>query len=258
MALATVDTNAYGQVDPSKQIESILNEYKAFVARRDDISKDRYDYEGSYDHDIFGYPRKGVISYDGQFKSCGGCMAPVRLQLNQIRLKSSKLSAAAVSEAAKTIARDFDGIAVALLAPYADLPCKGFPDLPDTVCRYRPKGKSAILPPPYFDEIEYTVRLVKDEPEPPESGPRPNTLEPDTTLFRVLISASVNVTKNPGSAYREGTDAELSPYGDALKKVAVGILDRSLKPLRQGGWRVMPDFEYFDLIPPGSSQNTGK
>ena len=74
-----------------------------------------------------------------------------------------------------------------------------------------PEGKERDIAPSYFDEVEYTVRLIKDEPEllPPTS--------PDTTLFRVLISAAVNVTKNPGSAYRQGTDAELSPYGAALK-----------------------------------------
>ena len=239
VALASVNTHAYGQVDRSAQIDWILK------------------YKDGYDHDIFGYPGAGVISYDGQFKACPLCAVPVRLQLNQIRIKKTKLTAAAVSEAAETIARNFDGIADSLLATYADLPCKGSPDLPDSVCRYRPKGKSAILSAPYFDEVEYTVRLAKDEPVQPLCPGRPctdNKLEPDTTLFRVLISAAVNVTKNPGSAYRQGTDAELSPYGDALKKVALGILDKILAPLRQGGWQIIRSFEYFDLIPPGNSQ----
>jgi hypothetical protein len=232
MALVSASTNAYGQVDRSEQVDSIL----------------KYNDKDGYDHDIFGHPKAGVISYGGLFKACSACLEPVRLQLNQVRIKKTTLTADVVSEATKTIARNFDGIAASLLAPYSDLPCKGSPDLPDTVCRYRPKGKSAILPSPYFDEVEYTVRLVKDEPEE----------LPDTILFRVLISAAVNVTKNPGSDYREGTNAELSPYGVALKKIAIGILDESLKPLRQGGWQITRDFEYFDLIPPGSYKKTGK
>ncbi len=130
------------------------------------------------------------------------------------------------ARATDQIKKTFAGVARGALADSTDTTAVGWQDLEDTVCRAHQRKPSIVLAAPYYEDVEYCVRLI--------SGP----LDRSYKQFRLEAEANVTLTKNPESPYREPTSQEMTPYGELLVKVADEIRVQLGSEAREAGWHV--------------------
>ena len=57
-------------------------------------------------------------------------------------------------------------------------------------------------------------------------------------LYKIRADANVTVTKNPNSAFREPTDAEITPYGRELVKMALATRSQLSQSVSNKGWHI--------------------
>lgn len=142
-----------------------------------------------------------MISFSGEMMiSCQpgvSCNQAYRFRENALLIREAKNFAKAIDLA-------FVSAANRALEPYATTVPRGWIDRSTEVCRSYMKSKSLVLPAPYFDDVEYCVRLQKND---------------NGTVLWIEIVANISVTKNPGSGYRDPQEDEFNAYGTHLRQI---------------------------------------
>jgi hypothetical protein len=133
--------------------------------------------------------------------------------------------------AERFVIQEFPHTVVDVLSRHTDTTAVGWEDSPNTVCRAHQKKPSLVLPAPYFEDVEYCFSLLPFD----DNFMVP---APARRKFRIRAEASVTLTKNPGSGYREPTRDEAMPYGESLGKFVRMIRDSLGKAATQNGWLV--------------------
>lgn len=146
---------------------------------------------------------------------------------------------------ADKLAMAFDSIATTVLASKTDtsvvtvkpLPrdlrkhlVLGFPELESTttVCRAHQKKPSLVLPAPYYEDVEYCVRLILDPREPDDRSKG----------LRLQAEANITLTKNPKTTYRKPSGREILPFKELLLEFVTEIRVELEKSTRDQRWSV--------------------
>jgi hypothetical protein len=174
----------------------------------------------------FSHPGPGRISFDGlEDVGCTFCSQGLRtvttFTLNGLPTPSR-------DAAALVIRNSFAPVATQVLQPFIKTTPVGWEDLPDTICRAYSRNKSLVLPAPYFDDVEYCVRLTVERLE-------------GGLSFQIRVEAHVTLTKNGSSTYREADQDELVSYGKAIVEIAKKVVAGTRDKLIKAGWSVKED-----------------
>lgn len=141
--------------------------------------------------------------------------------------KSRKPDVKLMDRAEQQIIDSFSGAAREALGKFTDTTATEWEDIEDTVCRAHQRKPSFVLPAPYFEKVEYCIRLIK--------GPKSYG---DLRAFRMSSEATVSVTKNPDSGYRDPSSGEMTRFGEVLVGLTVQVRSKLLERAKQNGWHV--------------------
>jgi hypothetical protein len=130
----------------------------------------------------------------------------------------------AIDKASQLVQSVFGISAAEVLTLFTDTTSIGWIDEPNAICRAHKKRPSPILDRPYFEDVEYCLRLISANGlqfkyEHPDYYGDGREVPRSPNIFRIQSSATVAITKNPGSAYREPAPDEIAPYGAVLVKL---------------------------------------
>jgi hypothetical protein len=141
--------------------------------------------------------------------------------------------------AALSIRSSFSMSAVKALASRSDTTPVGWTDEDNAICRARAKKPSLILAKPYFDDVEYCLRLISanglalhDQP----IGLFSEFIPRSPLIFRLQSQITIAVTLNPGSPYRQPTNDEIAPYADVLVDLVNVTKNEMAKEIKSRGW----------------------
>ena len=179
----------------------------------------------------FVYPKPRMIVYEGIRVTCEACASPLRQYTSRIRfgvLETKKPQA--LDPAVSLIQSKFQDAALKGLAVYTKSMPENWQDTKDEVCRAWRRQPSIVLPEPYWDDVEYCLRLVDDGDRPRES-------------YHIQITANISVTKNGAGQYREfvGPDEKI-PYEQVLVRIVGAAKEELLQALRTDGWPLTTSF----------------
>jgi hypothetical protein len=202
--------------------------------------------------DDFYAKRPGQLRYDGiKHYPCDFCAEDIYIYSNRIYLDLPKAWDEKTSALVATVQDQFRKAAASALQHYSNALPIGWADLSDTLCRSYIKGKSLVLPRPYFDDVAYCIRLRRTDTTTNrvEFG-FPTPERPDLTMtqeemirivFDMQLRANVSVTMNENSGYREAKPDELTPYQKVLVALAMKTKAETLDGLRGAGWSILAD-----------------
>lgn len=139
--------------------------------------------------------------------------------------------------AAGTVAKSFSSSAIDSLNSYTDSTAIGWTDVWNEICRSHQRKPSLVLPAPYFENVEYCISLI----------PAPSWSWPWARVFRLRAEASITLTKNPASSYREPDLEEITPYGEILVKFVEGTKTQLANILVEEGWKVSKSEEQIRI-----------
>ncbi|WP_407156320.1 hypothetical protein [Bradyrhizobium sp. STM 3557] len=146
-------------------------------------------------------------------------------------------------EASSQIRSSFGPSATKALAGYSDTTPIGWVDQLNVVCRAHRGKPSLVLPPPYFEDVEYCLRLISDDGLPNRYRyfyhfPRA------PIVFRLQAEIVVAVTKNSHSPYRQPLNEEELPFAEVMVKL-IDLVKLSMSAeVEAKGWKV--DNSYGD------------
>jgi hypothetical protein len=134
---------------------------------------------------------------------------------------------------ARKLTTAFDSVAATVLATRTDtsasiaMPLPRDPrkllvlpqsDIAATVCRAHQKKPSLVLPAPYFEDVEYCVRLIRGSPNQRMVGVDAGK------VFRLQAEANIALAKNAASGYRgPHTQEEIAAFQQLLIELATQI-----------------------------------
>lgn len=180
-------------------------------------------------------------TWDGKCLPHTVCAAPERAYMFDVYIhindakNTSRRNSDLEDRAAHDLTMSFGGIARTVLASRTDTIASGWQDLEDTVCRAHQGKASLVLPAPYFEDVEYCVRLIGGE-----AGP--------FRVFRLQTEVNVSLAKNPGSGYHEPqTKDEITPFTELMQNLATEIRVQLEKGARDGGWHVTEENGAFNI-----------
>jgi hypothetical protein len=130
-----------------------------------------------------------------------------------------------LDQTVKEFISSFQHAAKAALGEYTASIAPGWIDEPGKICRSNRFKPSPVLGRPYFEDVEYCIHLVDDDPA--------RSQWPWARVFRLRAEVNANVTKNPSSPYRVPEPSELASYEPILEKINSGVrlgITESLKP----------------------------
>jgi hypothetical protein len=168
----------------------------------------------------------------GKFELCP-IEAPLRKYVDAFSLELANTGAAdlnLIQRVEGAVRNSFPEAAKSSLEALTDSIALGWTDEGNAICRAHKRKPSNVLPRPYFEDVEYCVRLIDSDQswDIPPSARR---------ALRMQGDASISITKNPGSPYRELEPNERGPYEDAL----IGIVDKTKNTMYQmlvsEGWQ---------------------
>lgn len=224
--------------------------------------------EPASDSNGFRSPAKGELLYNGvRHIPCDpgvSCYQDTYLYLNRLSVQVPRAWAdKEKSDLAATIQGQFRKAAEKSLQRFTNGMPNGWRDLPDTICRSYVRAKSLVLKAPYFDDVGYCIRLIRNDLDtkaihftfPTQPGQDITMTEEPLTVvqFEMQIRASVSVSKNENSGYREATPNELAPYQRVLAEIAKNAKAELLAGLTIAGWTTSDDTGETYVAPKGLS-----
>ena len=217
----------------------------------------------SADHIVFARPTARTIRLEPQDQSEGirssdvislgawpTCSAPIRHYAYSVRIdiaskKAQKNKPVLIDQATIKVQRAFTSAARDVLLTRTDTTAVGWQDTIDTVCRSHQNKASLVLPAPYFENVEYCMALIEN---PPESDLLSLVSDRLSRSFRIRAEASVSITKNPTSPYRDPTKDEILPYGETLVSMTAAIRSRLSESTMRAGWNVVESAEGLTIV----------
>jgi hypothetical protein len=107
------------------------------------------------------------------------------------------------------------------------------------VCRSHKRVKSAVLPTPYFDDVQYCLYLSA-EGEVDKPG-----------AFLISGEAEIEVAINPASGYYQPkTPDEITPFGPVVAKLVTETRAKLVSTLTNQGWLQSELFGETIIAPP--------
>jgi hypothetical protein len=152
-----------------------------------------------------------------------------------IRDSANKLDESLMANASSTIWSSFGASAAKALEMFSDTVPVGWIDEDTAICRAHKKKPSLVLTKPYFEDVEYCLRLISDLNAAPWSRSR-ELGDRSPQRFRIQSQITVTVTLNPGSPYRQPTHDEIAPYGKVLVDLVDATRGGIANDLRSKGW----------------------
>jgi hypothetical protein len=168
-------------------------------------------------------PEKFV--YQPSFVECPGCALLSRQFIYAFGVDTHKVDYAVdpelASAASNAIVSSFSSSASRSLDSYTDTTPIGWADSAVSVCRAHQKKPSLVLDRPYYEDVQYCLRLISTDGKNVVFGDFEQYLLRDrpTTAFRIEGEVVVAVTVNPSSPFRQPTSIEANPYGEVLVKI---------------------------------------
>ena len=113
------------------------------------------------------------------------------------------------------------------------------------VCRAHQEKPSLVLPAPYYEDVQYCVRLISGETVEQMEGGGDRSFK----MFRLQAEVNVTLTRNPKSAYCRPTAKEIAPFKELLEKLVRQIRIELETRAESEGWHVMKLDNSFDIAP---------
>jgi hypothetical protein len=166
------------------------------------------------------------------------------------RWAANPFDATLMNSASKVLQSAFLTAAVKMVDKYTDTTAVDWSDQADAICRAHRKKPSLVLERPYFEDVEYCLKLISLDgyPDQFEAFKEKRSLP---RLFRIQSEIVVAVTKNPGSPYRQPTSDEVIPYGEVLVRLADSTKEMIATELKAGGWTLEHDFRSSTILVTG-------